>query len=317
MDKEHFELLLRQSPFCRAMLSDVWEALNSGQQIDLLLHLSRQSTGIPRNLQLRATQDANPVIRMLAVRCSYVSAEHTPGLYSRLINDPSPLVRAEIKRHDRHFIDARDFASLSQEERLGVVALSDSLYERALAEFVTEGLVKKILTEHEAVELVVEFMRNPSFVRNLERDPGDGLDRGTMRENFEAIWNLTTSTPPRVHKVIAWEYPLRTARGVLPHTIPDEMLERMSTEALQALAFRGYEPLLDRINKTPDKFDQKVRDAAHNGAELRCLKTNDDQSEIALLREELDKLRTEIRGDIDALAQQISESISRRRGIFG
>jgi hypothetical protein len=60
-----------------------------------------------------------------------------------------------------------------------------------------------------------------------------------------------------------------------------------------------------------------VRDAARNAAELSNLRKSGGESDIALLREDLDELRTELREGLDDLRKQISASMSRRRGIFG
>jgi uncharacterized protein YdiU (UPF0061 family) len=172
--------------------------------------------------------------------------------------------------------------------------------------------------------------------------------------NFEAIWNLATCTPAKVHYVIAWYYPVQTGTRA---QIPDEMLERMSTDALEALAFRGCEPLLKRLEATPEKFDKWVHDAAARGVEDRVrlarrtqesgrqlnefrealdrlrvemrerfdelasdrdlsLRTDGLREELDELREEFAEFRTEMRELFEALERQIAEGASRRRGFF-
>lgn len=318
MDTKHFELLLRRTPLCQALLSDAWEGLNTGQRIDLLLHLVGPSAAMPADLLAKAITDPNAVVRMLAAKGSYISERDDPDLYARLMNDPSPFVRAAMKG-DKLFIDKSDLSSLTDHvERLGVIALADFVSDEAFAAFISEGLAQKTLSEEEAAELVIEFVRNPNNISGIEKEPVDGLDWYSITKGFEAMWSLTTSTPLKVHHIIAWEYPLRTGDGpALSHTIPDEMLDRMSTHALEALAHRQYEPLLKKLKETPDKYDEKVHEAARLEAEFGGSKKSHGRSEIASLREELEEFRVEVRERVDELAQQITDFMSRRRGLFG
>jgi hypothetical protein len=310
MDTKHFELLLRRTRFCGAILFEIWDGLTLNERIDLLLHLG-QFGSAPKELLKKAVEDSNPVIRMLAVKSGYISEGYEPELYSKLRTDKSPFVKAALN-DTGFFTNTEDEPPLSHMERLGIIALSTVISEESFANYITEGLESKKISEDEAAELVTEFVRNPNYIKSLYREPMDGLDHYTIHKEFEAIWNLTTCTPIKVHSVIAWEYPLEISDVDF---VPDELLDRMSQYALEAVAFRQHIPLLKRIEENPDQFDKKILDAAHNGAEFDQ-KDRKTSSGIDELRNEFSEFRAELQERLDALTQLITEAASRRRGFF-
>lgn len=310
MDTKHFELLLRQTRFSKALLVEIWDGMTLMERIDLLLYLG-QFGSAPKELLKKAVEDSNPVIRMLAVKSSYISERDEPELYSKLRADKSLFVKAALSDTEI-FTYAEDTPPLSHMERLGIIALSTVISEEFFANYITEGLQGNKISEDEAAELVTEVVRNPKFIRGLDREPTDGLDWYSIRKDFEAIWNLTTCTPIKVHHVIAWEYPLKISDIDF---VPDALLDRMSQHALEAVAFRQHIPLLIRIKNNPDQFDKKILDAAHNGAEFDQ-KDRGTSFDIDTLHNEFSKLRADLQERLDALTQQISEAASRRRGFF-
>jgi hypothetical protein len=320
MDMKYLEFLLRRTSFCRTVLSESWDILGGSERIELLLHLWAQDSGVPEDLPSKACTDPNPVIRMLAAKCSYVSEQEFPELYVKLMNDDSPLVRAAMKGGGLS-VRRRDLEPLSHIERLGVIAMAEHIDEESFAEFIEESLKDHSLAEDEAVVLVIEFLRNPNVVRNIESEPLDGMDAYTIRQQFDAVWRLTTSTPPNVHRDLAWEYPLHLGGDLsgptIPATIPAEMLNYMSKTALEALAYRQHELLLEKLKTSPEKFDEEIHHSAQYGAERDEATKANAPSEMAALREDLDALRAEIWKSMDALAQRIAEAASRRRGLFG
>ena len=119
-----------------------------------------------------------------------------------------------------------------------------------------------------------------------------------------------------IHLVIAEEYPLRTGENPNhDHALPDGMIERMSKEALKALAYRQYRPLLKKLKGAPEKFDKEIHDYARYGAENNVERKPD--SDLTLLWREFDEFRTEMREALEALTKQISEATSHRKGLFG
>jgi hypothetical protein len=316
MDMKYLEFLLRETIFCRTVLSESWDTLSGSERIELLLHLWAHDSSILDDLASKACADRNPVIRMLAAKCSYISKQESPELYAKLMSDDSPLVRAAMKGR-RLSVRRRELEPLSHLERLGVIALAEGIDEVSFAEFIEESLRDHTLSEDEAAVLMIEFVRNPNVVRSIEREPLDGMDWYTMGKQFEAIWRLTTCTPATVHRDLAWEYPLRFGADLSGSTIPDKMLNNMSKTALEALAYRQHKPLLEKLKKSPENFDDAIhRSAQHGGERYEAKKTN-APSEVAVLREDLEALRTEMRESMDALAQRIAEAASRRRGLFG
>lgn len=312
MDKKHFELLYRATPFCRALLSEAWDDLGTTERISLLLHFDQASSSISEELFKKAIDESSAIIRMLAVKNYYVSEQDDPDLYKKILSDESPFVRAAIKGGS-FFIDFEEIKQLSHIEKLGFLALTDFISEESFGEFIVDGLDNKTLSEDEAAELVIEVVRNPRLTQHLDREPMDGLDWYTINKNFEAIWNLTTCTHKRVHGVIAWEYPLNTTDY---DTIPDEMLDRMSDYALEALAYRQHKPLLQQIEKNPKKFSEEVVKSAQSGNELGVSSKTKAYSEIDELRQELTTFQKEVFDRIDDLSQQISDIASKKRGFF-
>lgn len=313
MDKKHFELLYRATPFCRALLSESWDKLSTTERIGLLLHFDQASLSISDELFKKAINDPILIVRMLAVKNYYVSEQEEPDLYKKIISDESPFVRAAI-RGGRFILDFEEIKQLSHIEKLGFLALTDSISEESFGEFIINGLDSKTLSEDEAAELIIEVVRNPRLTQNLDREPMDGIDWYSIKKDFEAIWNLTTCTPSKVHSVIAWEYPLNTTDY---DTIPDEMLARMSDYALEALAYRQHKPLLQQIEKNPKQFSEKVVKSAQSGSELGGPTKTKAYSEVDDLREELTAFQKEVLDRLDNLSQQITDITTRKRGLFG
>lgn len=312
MDKKHFELLYRATPFCRALLSESWDKLSTTERISLLLHFNDDSMSIPEDLFKKAINDSSPIVRMLAVKGYYVSEQDDPELYEKIKSDESPFVRAALKGGS-FILDFEEIKSLSHIEKLGFIALSDSVSEESFAEFIIDGLDNQTLSEEETAELIIEFIRNPNSTKGFDREPYDGLDWYTITKGFEAIWNLTTCTPQKVHNVIAWEYPLTICQH---DTISDDTLTRMSERALEALAFRQFKPLLLQIEKNPEQFSKKVIDSAQNGSEIREPIQEKINSEIDELHEEFTSFQKEMFDRIDDLSQQLSDIASKKRGLF-
>jgi hypothetical protein len=300
MDTKRLELLLRNTIFSQALLTEIWDSWTSEERLELLLLFRLR--GLPERLAEKALNDPNPVVRMLAVKCSVISEERKPELHARLLNDPSPLVRAAIKS-DKFSVDTKYLASLSQVERLGVIALADYFNEEAFAEYISHGLSSGTLSEDEAAVLVLEFVRNPNLTALVENEPLDGLDWYSTCKSFDAIWNLTTCTSAKVHRDIAWYYPLKTG----DHTISNEIMERMSGEALKALAFRQHGPLLNMLKDSPEKFDKEIHQSEEFGLQSISSRSKNDygQSEAALARNELEEFREEVRESLGNLAQRL------------
>lgn len=306
METKHFELLLRPTSFGTFLLTEVWDDLNTLERIDLMTSLDC----IPNELVDKALKDSNPVIRMLALWICGFSEEHDVDWDQVLEADKFPFISAAL--HARRFFPTPpaldDFIKLIHIQRLGAIALSDCISEKHFAKFICEGLQKKLFSEKEAAELVFEFVKNPWLNRELRSGPLNGDDWHTKSKDFEAIWNLTTCTPPEVHYAIAAEYPFEWG---LQDTIPRKILDRMSQDALEALAYRGYEPLLKLIKQNPKRYDKKVQEVAQASAELR---DNDEIIEPLYSDESIAKLRkfrSEVNERFDKIDNQLAELLSR------
>ena len=56
-------------------------------------------------------------------------------------------------------------------------------------------------------ELVSEYVCNPVSADSVRYKPVDGMDWYSIISDFNAIWDLTISTPPQVHDSIISKYP--------------------------------------------------------------------------------------------------------------
>jgi len=254
MDVKHFELLLRRTPFCTSLLSQVWDGLSTLERIDLLLHFIETGTTISEEIMTKAIGDPNPVIRMLTIKCSSISEHDDSGLFEKIKSDSSPLVKVALQEQPLLF-DVDKILQFTHIEKLGLIAFSNYISGESFAELIVQGLQNNKISEDEASEIVLEFIRNPKLIENVKREPIDGLDDYTLNKDFAAIWGLTTCTSPRIHNVIAWEYPLSI---VDKGTFPDEMLDRMSKNALVALIWRNHAPLFKCISEFPERFDKDI-----------------------------------------------------------
>ncbi len=297
----NLELLLRPTTFSSTILAEMWDGLGLLERVSVLLRFLEESRGLfGEKMKIKVLNDPSPVVRMLAVRCCHIIEEYEPDLYAKLKADPSALVRAAMNS-DVPLFDKEEFGLLSHIERLGVIALSDYVWEEEFAEFIVDGLQSAALQEKEAAELVVEFVRNPKLLHGKNREPEDGLDWYSMNKAFEAIWNLTTCTPARVHHAIAWEYPLEIGDSV----IPDEMLNRMSKHAIKALVWRRYKPLLELIESAPERFSEEIKQAVQQSADVEQNR-QPVYSDLDALREEFSQFRHETTERLDALLRYLS-----------
>lgn len=294
--------MLRDTPFSRVLVAELWDNLSSLERIDILTQLG----SIPTGLFKKAFNDTSPVVRMLAVKSFYLDQGEEPELYEKIRSDRSPLVQAAIQETEVG-LDLEEMGSLSQIEKLGVVALSGSILDESFADFIIKGISNQIISEQEASALVFEFVRNPHCKFAIERESLDGLDNYSLNKGFNDIWNLTTCTSRKVHHAIVWEYSLTTGDG---DTIPEEMLNRMSNETLEALVWRNHKPLLDLVKKNPKKFDNKIVGAVETNSDyptstaiIDPIKGND----IDLLRVELLRVKEEINERFDLLTQQLRD----------
>lgn len=275
--KRH-ELFNRQTIFSRTLVAEMWDGLSLLERVDFLLNLVELRQSLMDNeLRSKVLNDPNPVVRMLAVKCNYISEDKEPDLYAQLKADPSAVVRVALLTGF-----CRDLKPLSHAERLGVIALSEKLSDiKDFAEFIVNGLQGgqtlneaeagveglrldctgselqrgQTLSEAEAAELVREYVLNPKLAEHLGNEPVDAYDMVTKGKIFEAIWNLTTCTWGKVHSAIAEYYPMRT----IDCSISEAMIERFNDNVLGILVYRQYRPLLELIKNKPERFSKEVK----------------------------------------------------------
>jgi hypothetical protein len=309
MDEIKFELLLRQTPFCSLILSELWDQLNILEKIELLNYYSSKSKAVPEQICIKAVQDPNPIVRMLAAKNTYFFFKpENRELHQKLLEDSSLFVTSAMHVNRK----LKDFDKLSQLEKLGVIALSSSIDHEEFANFISNSLQKEMISENDAADLVIEFVRNLRL-RPLRLEEGEyfeeGLDWYSNLKQFEAIWNLTTCTPPKVHYVIASEYPLET--GQLDDTFSEEMLFNMSEDAIEILVWRQYKPLLALIVKTPERFNNKIHDAVSQTKDTLTSSNPKNKGGTDFL---IKRLSTEIQQRLDDLDRKLDQIVTKKRG---
>ena len=320
MYKKNFEILQRGTKFSKLIFEEIWEFLSSSERIYLMMDFEDLEEGIIE----KALEDPNPYIRMLAVKATLIDENNNPEKYNKIKKDESYIVQIALKRQKGLFIDANKLKSFDHAERLGIIALSaDGLSEESFAEFICEGLKGNLFSEREAREMLMEYLRNPNLVnKEIGYIPDDnpGYWICSTENKFNAIWNLTTCTPPNVHYIIANEYPLYLSNG---HTIPDKILRNMSDDALERLIWRRYEPLINDINKNFESYSEKVvstsikiKDYIEEDKEY-IIRFKDDSNDD--LNEKFDNFRLQINNRLDKMYEEFKEkldNLSSRKGIF-
>jgi hypothetical protein len=317
MYKKTFELLLRQTEFSKIIFKEIWDFLSSSERIYLMMNFEDLEEGIIE----KALEDPNPFIRMLAVKATCIDENDNPKIYNKINKDESYIVQMALKRQKGLFSDANKLKSFDHAERLAIIALSeDGLSEESFAEFICEGLKGNLFSEREAREMLMEYLRNPNLVnKDIPYIPDDnpGYWIFSAEKNFDAIWNLTTCTPPDVHYLIANIYPLYLSNG---HTIPDKILKNMSDDALERLIWRGYEPLINDINKNFERYSDNIKKEFFRIQDYReeekeyIIRYKDDLNDD--LNQKFNDFCVKLNHRLDKMYEEFKELLTRRRGIF-
>jgi hypothetical protein len=299
MDATRFEIFLRGTEFSATILEQLWLEMSTFEKVDFMLDCKQNRRYLPKKINMMALGDGSALIRMLASKLAHQPTEAEAKLINNAETDPNTFVRASCG-----FCHFEKIIDLPHDERLARVALTDmGLFGNHFADFITDNLTNGKLAEKEAMELVDEFVNNPAAARYLEVD--DSSECAIYRD-FNAIWNLTLLSPALSDKII-WKYPLVSGDG---GTIPSEVLDKMSTDQMSKLIWRGYKPLIQAINKNPRGFDKKlVKDAIDA---KRYSGSSGKRSETELLSDELRLAKTEILAKLDAVLTKSSESSGKR-----
>ena len=190
MDTNRFELFLRGTKFSESILTELWVDMSSLEKIDFMLYCRQTMRSLPNAINIKALDDGNSLVRMLASKSSWNPSELERKLINKISEDPLPFVRATVK-----YCSYDKMIELSQEERLAVIALKDSLVDGdQFAKFIVTNLANESLSEQEAKELVNEYVSNPAAANYVKSNPIDGMDWYGIRSTFKAIWELTVLT---------------------------------------------------------------------------------------------------------------------------
>ncbi len=251
------EYLRRGTRFSALLAIEYWSVLTSKERIEFLFTLRRS---IPDDLLSIALSDESSVVRMVAAQFSQGSQNDARR---KAKSDPSQLVRGAF---EIRIYSATALAALSQTERTVAIALSERVSGTALAEFIRNGVKDGSLSVEDAADLLHEFCCNPDLLSGYtewdriilgERRDAEGSLVYGFGQEFRDLWLLTTDLPYSVTWPISEEFPTDS----LHYSIPVEVLHKAPEGVLAGIAGRGYRPLLDLIDKEPDKYSERVLEA--------------------------------------------------------
>ena len=240
------EILGRGTAFSGMVMVEYWKGLTVSEKIELL---GADGMKISAGIAELASVDENAVVRMFAV-------EH--GVQPK--DDDVPIVRyarcgslARIRR-----VSANELSGMSMTER--IVALATGKIEGGeFVQFLRAALSTNGISEGEAAAYALEYVRNPISAEAFFREPFDGMDWSSDSRNFKAVWEFVCDAPEFVASHIAQYFPLETSWKLRCSLSPD-LLSRIPEIALCALVKRGFEPLLNQIQSSPNAFSEAVRD---------------------------------------------------------
>jgi hypothetical protein len=261
--------LLQDTPGARLKILVAWDSL----PVDLQLGLLDAPRGIPLELALKAIASPNAYVRYLAACRAYdfwwYESRRRPGgdggvarvegedrtqlwrdVAARLRDDSDPLVRhAWDERagwpYERGIADSLLDAFLHHplEARLARLRGTGSgLWsgERAegFARLVRRALTGGLLTEHEVVAMVNEYLGSPSNTKFTKRE---GFGSFSPDDTLNVLWRLVPDVPKSVAEVLVAKLPASTMLfDDIPgyYEIPDDMLESLDHDLLERVLCR-------------------------------------------------------------------------------
>ena len=196
------------------------------------------------------------------------------ALKVQLEADPDPLVRYSTKEgrsglFDAELDNAEIFLALPHEARLAKVRLLEGrgeeiakIIDYALDHHLKDGRVSEL----ELFELLVDYVRKPSFRKHLEGDEWrhqyDGYGEHLAGKENETLWRLAPKCPGILANFLIESLP--HAAG-LSRGVPDDVMNALTDQQLQLLLFRsdvGMVDLRQKLFKDCGKERNGVKSAA-------------------------------------------------------
>jgi hypothetical protein len=245
------------------MIASYWTRLSTKEKIDFLLSTHPYNRS---KIIAIAADDESDFVRMLVYSPRY-NAGHSINPLDKAKNDQSSLVRAAAYAAAVYAGGAiqEGLTLLKQEERLIMIGLMKAVSVTTFIDVIKNGLSTNTFSEEEAAELFRAFSRNPELVADYteKQNIRDGLDFWVANSSFKAVWKYANEAPYEVANAIAYEFPLGH------RNIQEINLEACTPSILEVLVWRGYKPLLDKIEKQPELFSAQVIQAVADSRPFR------------------------------------------------
>lgn len=254
---DQLDLLMTDSPFSQRVLMSAWESMAAESRAQLLQTYRARQIEPSMALLTRASNDDSEWVRALAAGARALSAQNPveADLLERQQSDPSPLVRASVRRPSEWLV-AGDLFDMTPLERQAMI-WNDPIVNGALvAEFVEMG--HGTVPVDEMADLVREYVlaQGTQHVFNdLETASRAPFCTATA---FASIWMLVLHAPLRVIMPILRHFPVSTCEG---DSIPTMVLDQMAPEHLIMLLGRSHASLnavLDHLQRNRARFPEAV-----------------------------------------------------------
>ncbi|MFZ0889177.1 MAG: hypothetical protein WA005_12050 [Candidatus Binataceae bacterium] len=216
-----------------------WDGLDAATQLEVLAELAScgERTSKDRAVWEKALASRNEYVRYVAARDASLDKRNADDLrlLQQIASDPSALVR-NSRAHD-FYLEPDQFSAFPLEKKLALVG-GDHLDGEAFARWVELSIENRSMTEEELLDVVEEYVRNPTLKEISEFEDIDGsMWWGYCRE-FNALWNLVLKAPKWVAIELVRHLPVRAPFGI-GYDLPEEVLKWIETSPyLSALLWR-------------------------------------------------------------------------------
>lgn len=232
------------------LIESIWSRLSVIEKSDLLLN---QRLSYHESIVSLASVDECDAIRMLAYSPRLITLHLLKGIEAA-VNDKSLLVRAAAYANKNFDLALK---SLNQEGRLIMIGLRRSGGATAILDFVKYGLSTNTLSTKDAADIFSAYSINPNLTADYTDSNRirDGVDFFSVNSTFQAVWAYANEAPRDIADAISDKFPMGHQE------IQEIPLESCTPNVLEALVWRGYKPLLEKINDNPNAFSKEVNKA--------------------------------------------------------
>lgn len=257
MHPDQLAMLMCESPFSQRMLLTAWDSMSVESRAQVLQAYREQQSEPTLTLLARASNDASEWVRALAAGARALSPQNPveADLLERQQSDPSPLVRASVRRPSE-WLMAADLFDMTPLERLAMVWNDPVVNGALIAEFVE--IAEDSVPVDDLADLVREYVLAKGTHRVFTDPEAAARAPFCTATAFSAVWHLVTTAPLRAVLPIIRYFPVSTCEG---DSIPTDVLDHMAPEHLIMLLGRAPDTLagvLDHLRRHRARFPEAV-----------------------------------------------------------